>query len=160
MGLLISQAILMGYIERLLTIPIAIPGVKLGISNIVVVIALYLLGDIEAVFIGLVKALVVGFMFGGIYSIMYSVTGSFFALSCMILAKKTSLFSVIGISIIGAVCHNLGQILVFAFVINNNVIFYYFTILIWSGIFTGFIVGYLSYICIKSLEQYTKNNLI
>jgi heptaprenyl diphosphate synthase len=157
-GVLIAQAILMGYMERMIPLPIAVPGVKLGLSNVVVVLTLYIYGPKEAIYIGLIKSIVVASMFGGVSSVMYSLSGTTLSLFAMITFKKFKVFSEIGVSIIGGVFHNLGQIIMVSIIINNYRMFYYFPILIWSGIITGYIVGYIAFKCLQNIQVYVRNN--
>jgi heptaprenyl diphosphate synthase len=159
-GILIAQAIIMGYIERMIPIPIPIPGIKLGLANIVVVISLYVFGEKQSIGIGIIKAIVIGFMFSGPSGILYSLTGTGISLFFMILFRRIGCFSIIGVSIIGSVTHNLGQIIMASLIVNNFKIFYYYPILIWVGIFTGGLTGYLCLVCLKSITIYGQRNAI
>lgn len=159
-GILIAQAILMGYIERLIPLPIQIPGIKLGLANIVVVMALYMLGNKHGFLISIIKAVVVGSMFAGPASIIYSMSGTLLSLLCMLVLKKIKVFSIIGVSIIGSVTHNFGQIVIASIVIGSTKLFYYYPPLILSGIVTGYIIGYLCAMCLKNLNSYPQNKEI
>lgn len=136
-------AAVMSYLETLIPFNIGIPGVKPGFANLVIVLALYEMGKKEAFFINIVRILIVGFMFGNLFSILFSISGALISLGCMIAAKKIKGLSLIGISIVGGVTHNIGQIIVAAFVVNTFSIVYYIPVLIISGLITGLLIGIL-----------------
>ena len=92
----------------------------------------------------LAAILVIGFMFGNLFSILFSLAGAALSLACMTLAKKYLGLSVTGVSILGGVTHNLGQIIVAAIVVENVNLFYYFPALLIAGLITGFLIGILA----------------
>lgn len=143
-AMLVALAIIFSYVEVLIPINIGIPGVKLGLANLVIVIALYSLNIGDVWLISLVRIVLVGFMFGSLMSIGYSLAGAVMSLIVMIIIKKTNFFDIVGVSIIGAVCHNLAQIAVAAFVVKNNGIYYYVPMLLIAGVVTGSIIGIVS----------------
>ena len=112
MGLFAAVAIIFGYVESLLPVFAGIPGIKLGLANLVTVFILYTYSFREAAAISLIRILVIGFMFGNLFSILFSLAGAALSLACMTLAKKSLGLSVTGVSILGGVTHNLGQIVV------------------------------------------------
>lgn len=144
MGLMAAIAIIFGYIETLLPIFTGIPGIKLGLANLVTVFILYTFTWKEAAVIATVRILVIGFLFGNLFSILFSLTGGYLSLLVMQLLKKVRGFSVIGVSIAGGVSHNIGQILVAALVVENVRLFYYIPVLLVAGLVTGLLIGIIS----------------
>ena len=124
MGLLTALGLIIGYIEFLIPIPLGIPGVKPGFSNIVIVWALYSLGP-----------------FGNFSMILYSLAGAAVSFLCMCLAKKSGLFSMTGVSMIGGVMHNMGQLLVAMAVLETVSLVYYGPVLLAAGVITGLLIG-------------------
>lgn len=141
MGLFAAAAILFGYVETLVPVFITIPGVKLGLANLVTVIVLYLYSWKEAAAISLVRICVIGFLFGNLFSIAYSLSGAAVSLLAMTLLKKTNGFSMAGISIVGGVTHNIGQLAVAMFIVENFSLLYYLPALLISGLVTGLLIG-------------------
>ncbi|NLG05428.1 MAG: Gx transporter family protein [Clostridia bacterium] len=153
LGILASFAIICGYIETLIPFFFGIPGMKLGLANIVTVIALYQLGIREAASISLVRILIVGMLFGNPYSITYSLAGGVFSLLIMFLFKQIRFCTVIGVSIIGGILHNIGQILVAVLIVDEFNLIYYVPILVISGSVTGLLIGILAKALILRIER-------
>lgn len=141
MGLLTALGLIIGYIEFLIPIPLGIPGVKPGFSNIVIVWALYSLGPWEALMINGMRIFLSGFLFGNFSMILYSLAGAAVSFLCMCLAKKSGLFSTTGVSMIGGVMHNMGQLLVAMAVLETVSLVYYGPVLLTAGVITGFLIG-------------------
>lgn len=141
MGLFTALAMIFGYIEALLPISVGIPGVKLGIANIVIVFALYRLKPTEVFLINIVRIVLVGFMFGNLSMMIYSLAGGILSLSVMILLKKSNQFSIYGVSIAGGVFHNVGQLTVAILVLETSSLIYYAPVLLLSGMITGFVIA-------------------
>ncbi len=153
-GLLASLAIILSYVEMLLPpIYAAIPGIKLGLANVVSVILLYTLSVKEAALVTLVRVLTVALTFGNLMTLAYSIAGAVLSITVMALLKKANLFSAVGVSIAGGVCHNLGQIIVAILITSTAEIGYYMIFLCISGIITGTLIGIAGALVIK----YTKN---
>ena len=144
MGLLTALAMIFSYIEFLIPISIGIPGIKLGLANIVVVTALYVIKPQEAFLINVVRILLVGLLFGNSMSLIYSLAGGLLSFGVMLLLKKINGFSVYGISIAGGVSHNVGQILAAMLTLENLMIAYYLPALLIAGTVTGLLIGFLS----------------
>lgn len=157
LGLFICIGLIIGYLESLIVIPIGIPGVKLGISNIVTVISLYLFGPVFSLITLLGRIFLSNLLFGSASSFIYSLTGAVISFCGMILLKKCSVFSVYGVSISGGVLHNLAQLCTAALIIRLPYIYYYLPILIISGIVAGWFVGFVSNLLIKSLNRFFIN---
>lgn len=144
LGLLAAVAIIFGYVETLLPVFIGIPGVKLGLANLVTVLALYMFSWREAGVISLVRICVIGFMFGNLFSIAYSLSGAALSLLAMALMKTFPAYSMAGVSITGAVAHNMGQLLVAMIIVENFSLLYYLPVLLVSGLVTGLLIGLVS----------------
>lgn len=147
-----SLALIFGYVEALIPFNFGIPGVKLGLANIVTVTALYYFGVKEAVGIFLIRVLLIGLLFGNAMSLIYSLSGAVLSLAVMILCKKLKL-SVIGVSAMGGVFHNVGQLIAAAIVLQSPTLMYYYPVLFISGLVTGIIIGIISNLIIKRLEK-------
>lgn len=147
-GMFIALAMIFSYIEAIIPINFGIPGIKLGIANIVVVTSLYVLGFKETIGISLIRILLMGILFGNVFSLIYSFSGGILSLMGMIICKKFKLFSTVG-----GVLHNLGQLIAASIVLNNLSIAYYFSILLISGVVTGFVIGIVSTKVIKILTS-------
>ena len=153
MGLLTALALILSYVESLIPAFVAVPGVKMGLANIVVVFALYTLGPGEAAIVSIIRVLLSSLLFGSILSLSYSAAGAVISLLSMIILMKTKIFGVTSVSVTGGVFHNLGQILVACLVLETDVLLYYLPILILSGTITGAVIGIASSIVIKRLQK-------
>ena len=136
-----ALAIILGYVEMLLPVFFVVPGMKLGLANLVTVIVLYRYRAKEAAVISLIRIVVIGFLFANLFSILYSLAGAALSLLCMTAARRFSGLSIVGVSILGGVTHNLGQLIVAALVVENGNVFYYFPALLISGLVTGALIG-------------------
>ena len=119
---LIAVAMILSYIESLVPAFVAVPGVKVGLSNIATVFALYILGAPSAICVSLVRVLLSSLLFGNFASLLYSIGGALLALASMILMKRTKIFSEIGVSTVGAIMHNAGQVAVACLIMENAAI--------------------------------------
>ena len=136
-----ALAIIFGYVEMLLPVFFVVPGMKLGLANLVTVFVLYRYRAKEAAVISLIRIVVIGFLFANLFSILYSLAGAALSLLCMTAARRFSGLSIVGVSILGGVTHNLGQLIVAALVVENGNVFYYFPALLISGLVTGALIG-------------------
>ncbi len=152
MAMFAALAIVFSYVEFLIPISIGIPGIKLGLANVGIILALYILGGREAFVVNFIRIVVMALFFGNIYSFAFSITGGLLSVIVMILLKKLKCFNILMISIIGAVTHNIGQLLVAYVVIQRVGVFIYFPILIIAGIITGVLIGYISGMVIKKVR--------
>lgn len=140
-ALLVALAMALSWLESLVPLSAAVPGVKLGLTNLVVIFALYRMGAGDAAVISLIRVLLVSFTFGNAYSFAYSMAGAALSLAVMVLLKKTGKFSILGVSIAGGVCHNIGQILVAMAVLGTGKIAWYLPALLVSGVAAGVCIG-------------------
>lgn len=153
-GLLIALAFVLSYLESLIPVFIAVPGVKLGLTNLVVLIAFEQFKKKDAFCINMIRILLVGLTFGNTFSMAYSFAGGMFSFLIMAFLYHKKIFSVVGISVAGGVCHNFGQILVAMFVLESNALLYYLPVLMISGTVAGVIVGLLCGEVVKRLPHY------
>lgn len=156
-GILIALAMVMGFVESLIPVPIPVPGVKLGLANLVTVTGLYLVGIPGTVCVTVLRVILVGFSFGNPYSMIYGLSGSILSLFVMALAKKHRWFSQVGISILGGVFHNIGQITFAAMIVRTAGVFVYLPTLLLAGSIAGTVIGILGGIMTERLINFTKN---
>ena len=153
-------AILASYIETFIP-SLGIPGVKLGLANIAIVLALFLLDAESAIILNVVRIVIVGLLFGSLFSISFALAGAFVSLTVMIILKKVFKFSIITVSIFGGFFHNVGQLIVAFILVDNYSVFTYLPVLLIAGIITGLIIGILakllyertSWVCNKILNN-------
>ncbi len=150
-GLLVALAFVFSYLESLLPLSIGIPGIKLGVANIVVLFALYKTNLPTALTISLVRAVLSGFTFGSPSMILYSLAGAILSLVIMFLCKKSQKFSIIGVSIAGGVAHNIGQSVVAALLLSPAAVFAYLPLLLIVGAVTGGVIGALALLLLRRL---------
>ena len=155
-GLLIALAFVFSYIESLIPFSVGIPGVKLGLGNLVSIITLYTLGWQAAAAVSLVRVILTGFTFGSMSMMMYGLAGAALSLLVMILSRHLDLFGITGVSIAGGVAHNIGQIAVAAMVLESGAIFYYLPVLLLSGSIAGAVIGFLGGLIVKRLQGVLK----
>lgn len=141
LGLFLALALVCSYIESCIPFHFGIPGVKLGLTNIVVILMLYYMEEKSAFIVSFTRILLAGFLFGNLFSIIYSLAGGLLSFICMVLLKKTGKFKIISISAAGGAAHNLGQIFAAVFIVENINLFYYYPILLLAGVITGMIIG-------------------
>ena len=144
LGLFASVAIIFGYVESLIPFFAGIPGIKLGLANLAVLFILETYSWKEASLVSIVRIFVIGFMFGNLFSILYSLAGAALSLTVMTLIKKKSNFSMLGVSVAGGVSHNVGQLIVAAVIVENTSLLYYAPALLISGVVTGLVIGMLT----------------
>ena len=142
--MLLALALLCGYVESLIPFNFGIPGIKLGLANIVVVIALYRMGMKEALLISVARILLSGFLFGNMFAVIYSLAGGFLSLLVMFFLKAKVRLNIISVSAAGGIAHNLGQLIVAALVVENMNLMYYMSVLFFAGLVTGLLIGVVS----------------
>lgn len=151
MGLTITLALIMSYVETFIPMPTFAPGIKLGLANLVIVFVLYKFGCKEAFFVSLLRVLIAGFMFGNMSSIIYGMVGAIFSLIVMCLIGKVLKYGVISVSICGALAHVTGQMLVAGMVTDFGIIKYYAPYLLIASFICGAIIGIISNILISRI---------
>ena len=143
-GVFVALALVCSYVESLIPFYFGIPGMKLGLTNIVIVILLYCMGTKEAYGVSVLRVLLAGFLFGNLFSIIYSLAGAMLSLTVMFLLKKTQTCKLVTVSTVGGICHNIGQLIVAALVVENFNIFYYMPFLLLAGFVTGLLIGIIA----------------
>ena len=141
LSLLVAVSMILSYVESQIPVFIAVPGVKLGLANILSVFALYTLGVWGACGVSLVRVCLSALLFGNPVSLIFSLSGAVLSLGAMILVKKLCPFSPVGVSVVGGVMHNVGQICAAAIIMETGAIVSYLPVLIISGTVAGVLVG-------------------
>lgn len=153
MGLLVALSLILSYIESQIPSFFMVPGIKLGLSNVCIVFALYTLFYKDAFFISILRVFISSLLFGSVLSLLYSLSGAIVSFFIMALMKKTGIFSSLIVSIVGGVMHNTAQLLVAILVIGTSALLYYIPFLLISGVVTGAVIGYLASIVLKRMEE-------
>ncbi len=154
LGLFTAVALVLAYIEAMLP-PIyhAVPGIKIGLPNIIIVFVLYRCGLKEAVVVSFVRMLAVSFMFGNLMALVYSMAGAALSMFAMAVLKKMNFLSVIGVSVAGGVFHNVGQILAAMILLGTAELGYYLVVLAVTGTVSGIFVGLCGAIIVKQIPK-------
>lgn len=142
-GVLIALAMVLSYVEMLIPLPVGIPGVKPGLANLVVFLALYMMTAREALLISMVRILLVSITFGNGSAFLYSMAGGILSFLVMWIFQKKDFLLPSGVSIAGGIAHNVGQLLMAAVILENGAVFTYFPVLLAAGCITGGIIGFL-----------------
>ena len=159
-GVMIALAFIFSYVETLIPFEmIGIPGIKLGLANLVVVVALYTMRTRDAFVISIVRILLVGFTFGNPYSAIYGLAGGLLSFTVMAILKKLDLFGSFGVSMVGGICHNAGQLIVAMIVVENVNLMYYMPILGISGAITGAVIGIVAEMIVVRIRKITPGNV-
>ena len=144
LGLFVALAFVLSYIEFMLPLNIGIPGAKIGIANLAVMVTLYTVGEKNAIALSIIRVILVGLTFGNISMMMYSLAGAALSLFAMLLARRIGKLSMTGVSVLGGVFHNVGQIIVAMLVLETKSLLYYLPFLIIVGTITGVVIGIVS----------------
>lgn len=155
-ALFTALAFVFSYLESLVPLGTIVPGFKLGIANIVVVTAMYLLSEKQALAISLIRIVLAGLTFGGVFSLVYSLAGGLLSFGVMALARRYRGLSVTGVSMLGGAAHNIGQTAAAAAVMETAGIFAYLPVLLLAGAATGAVIGILCGIIINRLQKVIK----
>ena len=153
LGLTIALAMIMSYIEALVPLSFAVPGIKMGLANIVIIFVLYKIGTKEAILVSLIRVILVSLLFSNAMAMAYSIAGAVLSLSVMWLLKKTDKFSVIGVSVAGGVMHNVGQIIMAVILLGTEQIALYLPVLIITGTATGIVIGIVAGLVINRFKN-------
>ena len=152
-ALLTSLGIVFGYLDFLLPIPIGIPGIKLGLANLVVVFALYAWRPRYALVVSLLRILLCGILFGNSVSFLYSLAGGMVSFLIMLLMKRFTSFGICAVSMLGGVSHNVAQIFVAALIFENLRLAYYLPVLLIAGTITGFALGIVAKMILQRMKK-------
>ncbi|MBQ0065157.1 MAG: Gx transporter family protein [Firmicutes bacterium] len=152
-SMMVALAMLLSWLEAQIPPLMAIPGMKLGLTNLVVLVALYKLGIKDAFLINIVRILLVGFTFGNFYSMSYALAGGIVSFLGMLVTYKVLKLNITAVSMTGGIMHNVGQILIAMFVVSSTKMLYYLPFLWASGIVAGCVIGIISSYLIKRLPN-------
>jgi heptaprenyl diphosphate synthase len=155
LGLLVSQALILHIIERMIPVPVPVPGIKLGLANAISLVAIVIFGPKEAILVVLLRTFLGSVFGGGISSFIYSLIGGIISAIAMAVLYKwfRNLFSLPVISVVGAVFHNIGQILVASLIVQNAKLFYYLPVLLISAVITGLFIGFAVQYTLRPLKH-------
>lgn len=153
LGMFTALALVLGWLESLVPLSFAVPGIKIGLANVVTLLVLYRFGAKEAFTVACLRIILSTLLFGKLSLFLYSLSGVVLSLTGMIILKKTDKFSTVVISIVGGVLHNAGQLVMAVILIQNTVVFYYFPILAAAGVIAGALVGILGAVLNNHLPQ-------
>ena len=152
-GLLTSLMLVFGFIERQFPLPVPVPGIKLGLANSVLLYALYMLGIRQTIVLMLLKSLMSWLIYMNLSAMLYSFAGGVLSLTAMILISRMKDVSPVGVSALGAVFFNIGQILMAAWVLGTpQLIVTYLPVLMVSGVLTGILTGVIAKLVMKHLH--------
>lgn len=154
LGLCTALALILAYVEILLQplVP-SIPGIKMGLPNIVIIFLLYRKGLVPAASVSLVRIILINVLFGNVMAFLYSLAGAFLSLAVMLVLKKINFLSEVGVSVAGGVCHNIGQILMAMWLLETQELGYYLVVLTFTGCIAGIIVGLCAFALIKKIPH-------
>lgn len=153
LGLSIALAMILSFVESQIPVFTAVPGMKVGLPNLVMVFLLYRVGWKETVVVSLIRVVLVALLFGNLQSLIFSIAGAVLSLTGMILLQKTKLFSPITVSVVGGILHNVGQIIAACLWTRIAQIAYYLPVLFISGICAGVVIGLVSGLLLKRLDK-------
>ena len=156
----LALSLVAAYIENLIPIQVGVPGVKLGLANIVTMVILYTLGFVAAALLSAARILLSGMLFGSGFAMVYSAAGAALSIVVMAVLRKTGHFSSVGVSVAGGVFHNVGQILVAMAVLETGALLYYLPILVVSGLAAGIVTGIISGILIKRVAPVFREKMM
>lgn len=159
LSMFIALAIVLNIFESYVPIiNLNIPGVKVGLANIVILSVFYLYGFKEAIYVSIIRIFVVGILRTGLFSttFLFSLSGSIISLFAMYIVKKVKVFSIVGVSIVGSIFHSIGQIIMAYFLLKNINVMYYLPFIIIISIITGVVIGIISKEVISHLKDDTK----
>ena len=152
-AILAALAMILSYVEAMVPMPVPIPGIKLGLANLVILLAIYRLGFKYALAINCIRIFVTGLLFTGAFGLLYSLAGGLLSLLVMYLLYRTEIFSMVGVSMAGGVAHNLGQLLTACLIMSNIRLMSYFAVLLFAGIGSGILMGIVAWLVCQRLPH-------
>ena len=158
LGVFLALALVLSYVETFIPFFFGVPGMKLGLTNLIIVILLYCMGAKEAYLISIVRVFLAGFLFGNLFSIVYSLAGALLSLTVMMILVKRTGLKTVTVSAVGGICHNIGQLIVAAIVVESYNIFYYLPALLISGLVTGLLIGIVSQALIPRIRRFFRKD--
>ena len=161
LGLFLALALILSYVESLIPFSFGIPGIKLGLPNLIVLLLLYDEmgnGAQEALLVNGLRIVLSGVLFSNLYAILYALAGALFSFMAMLLGKRIGCLSMVGVSILGGVFHNIGQILVAMLVVETFAVAYYAPFLIVAGTVTGAVLGFVGMELLPYLRRMSRDD--
>ena len=153
LGLCIALSMVLSFIEHQIPPLVAVPGVKVGLPNLVMVFMLYKIGWKETAIVSIVRVVLVSMIFGSVISMAYGLSGATLSLIGMILLQKTKLFSTVTVSVVGGVLHNVGQIAIACVIMGTGLLVSYLPVLLISGTIAGVVIGFVAGLLVKKLDK-------
>lgn len=154
MSILLALMLVLGFVESLIPLGVGVPGIKLGLANGVLLFALYILGVKEALILLVLKVTVpMLYIPGYLQTILYSMAGSVLSMAGMLLIRRIKGISILGVSVVGAAMHNVGQVLMAMLILQTSSLLYYLSVLMVSGIVTGILTGTAARLVIQSMKR-------
>ncbi|MBO5682745.1 MAG: Gx transporter family protein [Clostridia bacterium] len=154
LGVFTALALLLSYVEFLLPpLFVAVPGIKIGLPNVIIILALYMVGLRSAITISLLRVILSSILFGNAMVFAYSIAGAILSITVMAILKKTDILSPVGVSVAGGVAHNMGQTIVAVILLDTPQIAYYMIVLTLTGIASGAFVGLLGGFLMKRIPK-------
>lgn len=152
-GVFTALALILSYVETLIPVQFGIPGIKLGLANLVVVIVLYKTDWKEALLLSVSRVLLAGFIFGSLFSIIYSLAGGVLSLLVMAVLVRSERFGTVGVSMAGGVAHNIGQLATAMIAVSTYQVGYYLPVLLIAGLATGAVIGLTADAVLKRIRN-------
>ena len=154
LGMFTAFAMILSYIESQIPVFVAIPGIKLGLPNIAIIVILYKMGWKEAATVSLIRVILSSILFGTGMTLLYSLVGGALSLTAMILLKNIKSITSVTVSVIGGICHNIGQISVAIFLTNTDELIFYLPFLLISGTIAGVVIGLISGQTVNKMKKF------
>ena len=154
LGLSIGLAMILSFVESQIPALVAVPGIKVGLPNLVIVFMLYRIGFKEAVTVSIIRIILVSILFGNLQTMTFSIAGAALSLLGMLLLKKLNWFSCITVSIVGGILHNVGQIITACLWTQTAALAYYLPVLMISGVLAGALIGLISGLLVEKSKKW------
>ena len=153
-----ALAMIFSYVESLIPFYFGVPGMKLGLSNICIVVIMFTIGEIPALFVNILRIVLTALLFTNIFSLVFSLAGAFLSFLVMIAIKRIFRLSVMSVSLFGGIAHNAGQLIAAAIIVKEYAVLFYLPVLLLSGAATGFLIGLLARMLIPRLKTFIINS--
>ncbi len=155
-GMLLALSMVLSYAEAMMPVSIGVPGVKLGLPNMVTVIGLYSVGPAGTAVISLLRILLSAAAFGNAMTLWYSAAGWALSFLCMILLRKYAGLTALSVSTAGGIMHNVGQLTAAVLLMHTAALYYYLPVLLLAGTLSGFIIGFLAGLVSERIGKYMR----
>ena len=152
-AILAAMAMILSYIEALIPMPVPVPGIKIGLANLIVLIAIYRLGFKYAFIINCVRIVTAGLLFTGVFGVLYSMAGGILSILVMYGLYRSKIFGIVGISMAGGVAHNFGQLVTACLIMSNIRLMSYFAFLLFAGMISGIVIGIVAWMVLGRLPH-------